>query len=126
MVHPARHDEQDLAVAIRLGAIRRPEQAHGHYFEGSRRSCALGAAYEGVYRLPVEAGAVRPIHLERLFDCLETTMRSCPEGCRKRLPLAAIIVHLNDDHLWTRAQIAAWVEAPPGPKAASGAEHTPA
>jgi hypothetical protein len=31
-------------------------------------------------------------------------------GCRKRLPLAAIIVHLNDDHQWSRSQIAAWVE----------------
>jgi len=116
----ARHDEQDLALAIRLGSSRRPEQAYGHYFEGSRRSCALGAAYEGVYRLPAEVGGVRPIHLERLFGCLETTMRSCPEGCRKRLPLAAIIVHLNDDHHWTRAQIASWVEAVPEIRATSG------
>lgn len=120
MVQAARHDEKELALAIRLGTDRRPEQAYGHYFEGTRRSCALGAAYEGVYRLPAEAGGIRPVHLERLFDCLETTNRSCPVGCRKRLPLAAIIVHLNDDHQWSRAQIAAWVEAgEPGTPTAS-------
>ena len=28
----------------------------------------------------------------------------------KRLTLAAILVHLNDDHRWTREQIATWLE----------------
>ncbi len=38
-------------------------------------------------------------------------MRRCPaEGCRKTLSLASILVHLNDDHRWTREQIAAWLE----------------
>jgi hypothetical protein len=44
-----------------------------------------------------------------LFDCLEGTIRSCPEGGKKRLILAALIVHLNDDHHWDRERIAAWV-----------------
>ena len=109
MIRAIRHDEQDLAQAILLGAKRRPQQAFGDYFEGQRSSCALGAAYEGIYRLPVENGSLRPRHLERLFDCLENTIRSCPEGCKKRIPLGAMIVHLNDDHHWTREQIAAWV-----------------
>ncbi|MEX2272346.1 MAG: hypothetical protein WD690_12785, partial [Vicinamibacterales bacterium] len=30
-------------------------------------------------------------------------------ACRKRLPLGAMIVHLNDDHGWTREQIAEWL-----------------
>jgi hypothetical protein len=108
-----RHDEADLAAAILHGATERPEQAFGHYFEGRRASCALGAAYEGMYRLPREAGGVRPVHLERLFDCLENTLRSCPEGCKKRLALGAMILHLNDDHLWPRERIAQWVAPPP-------------
>ena len=45
-----------------------------------------------------------------LFDCLENVRRKCPEGCNKRLPLNAIILHLNDDHHWTREQIVTWLK----------------
>jgi hypothetical protein len=111
-----RQDEAELAEAILHGVVYRPEQAFGHYYEGRRASCALGAAYEGMYRLPPDAGSVRPFQRDRLFDCLENTLRSCPEGCRKRLPLAAMILHLNDDHHWTRERIAQWVAPPPETK----------
>jgi hypothetical protein len=111
-----RHDEAELAEAIRKGAGRRPDQAFGQYFVGRRASCALGAAYEGMYRLPAEAEGVRPRHLERLFDCLEYALRTCPEGCKKRLPLGAMILHLNDDHRWARERIAQWVSPPPVPR----------
>jgi hypothetical protein len=38
-------------------------------------------------------------------------VKPCPaEGCRKRLYLAALLVHLNDDHRWTREHIADWLE----------------
>jgi hypothetical protein len=111
-----RQDEAELAAAILHGATQRPEQAFGHYFEGRRASCALGAAYEGFYRLPTDAEGIRPRNLERLFDCLENTLRSCPEGCKKRLALAAMILHLNDDHQWTRERIAAWVAPAPDKK----------
>lgn len=106
---PVRHDEIELADAIRFGAKRRPDQAFGEYYNGRRASCALGAAYEGLFRLPEEVGQLHPKRLERLFDCLEGTIRSCPEGCKKRLILGAIIIHLNDDHHWDRERIANWV-----------------
>src|SRR6185503_21300406 len=47
-----RIDETQLAEAIRHGVVSRPDQAFGNYFQGRRASCALGAAYEGMYRLP--------------------------------------------------------------------------
>src|SRR5262245_58555923 len=118
--HEIRHDELQLAEAILKGALTRPDQAFGDYFVGRRASCALGAAYEGMYRLPAAAEGVRPRHLERLFDCLENTLRTCPEGCRKKLALGAMILHLNDDHHWTREAIAQWV-APPDPPPAESA-----
>ena len=45
--------------------------------------------------------------------CLDEVTKRCPaEGCKnKRLPLAPLIVHLNDDHRWTREQIADWLTA---------------
>jgi hypothetical protein len=45
----------------------------------------------------------------RLFDLLENTARHCPAGCHKFLPIAALMVHLNDDHHWSREQIAEWI-----------------
>src|SRR5262245_9288926 len=110
MVNPTSpHCETELANAIRFGASRRPDQAFGEYYHGRRASCALGAAFEGLYRLPEEVGQLHPKRLDRLFDCLEGTVRSCPEGCKKRVILAAMIIHLNDDHRWDRERIAAWV-----------------
>jgi hypothetical protein len=103
---------KELATAIRSGAKRRPEQAFGDYFIGRQASCALGAAYEGMYRLPKEMGGQRPTKdLVRLFECLEGTVQRCPvKGCKKQLLLSAMLVHLNDGHQWSREQIAGWLE----------------
>src|SRR5262252_2746466 len=102
--------EKELASFIRAGVLRRPTQAVGHYFEGTRASCALGAAYEGMYRLPSETGPANPSRdLEWFFACLDNVKRCPAEECKKKLSLAALIVHLNDDHRWSREQIADWV-----------------
>jgi hypothetical protein len=84
-----------LSTAIRLGAM-----LHRQCFLVDRvqvdgvtiATCALTAAFEAGY-------APHPFAM---------TVRSCP-GCAYTRPLAWVIVHLNDDHRWTREQIAAWV-----------------
>ena len=42
----------------------------------------------------------------------KASVRKCPggDGCKKTLSLAAILVHLNDDHRWSREQIAGWLD----------------
>src|SRR4029450_6893163 len=71
--------ERELASFIRAGAERRPDQAYGDYFKGKSASCALGAAYEGMYRLPREMDGAHPTKdLEWFFDCLEGTVRGSP------------------------------------------------
>ena len=119
-----REDEEELAEAILTGAERRPRQSFGTYFGPEGGSCALGAAYDGVYRLPEAVRGTHPTRMDRFFHCLENVSKRCPAGCRKQVPIAALIVHLNDDHRWTREQIAAWLRgAPLRPKAeASAAE----
>jgi hypothetical protein len=82
-------EQKELAQYIRQGSSRGP-QCFGSYFDEKGGSCALGAVYEGVYHLPREHGKLIPDHLERL-------------------PLASMIVHLNDDHRLTREQIAEWL-----------------
>ena len=102
--------------------ITKPPSAVRH---GRHASCALGAAYEGMYRLPDDMEGRRPTKdLEAYFDVLDGTVRACPgEGCRKVLTLSALIVHLNDDHRWSREAIAAWVEnGRHGPSAEQAAE----
>jgi hypothetical protein len=106
-------DERELAQAILTGAHRRKEQSFGSYFGPEGGSCALGAAYEGVYLLPRDAHDAMPRRLDRFFHCLENVSRRCPAGCKKQIPIGAMIVHLNDDHRWTREQIADWLEHPP-------------
>jgi hypothetical protein len=120
------HGERELASFIRAGAERRPEQAYGDYYKGKNASCALGAAYEGMYRLPREMEGAHPTKdLEWFFDCLEGTVRRCPvDGCKKRLVLSALIVHINDEHRWSREQIATWLESVNG-KANGAASPTP-
>jgi hypothetical protein len=106
---PHHDDHRELAEAILRGSRRRPEQSFGAYYKGRHASCALGAAYEGLYRLPDEAEGIAPKDLFRYYECLDFTIKWCPEGCHKQLPLAALIVHLNDVHHWTREQVAGWL-----------------
>ena len=104
-------NERELADLILDGASERPHQMFGAYFEGTKRSDALGAAYDGLYRLPDDATGIRPTGLYRFFACLDNTIRVCPESCSKRLLLDSLIIHLNDDHHWSREQIADWLAA---------------
>jgi hypothetical protein len=109
-------DEAELARAILAGASRRKLQSFGTYYGPEGGSDALGAAYEGIYRLPENMAGERPKRLDRFFHCLENTSKRCPAGCKKHIQTAAMIVHLNDDHRWTREQIAEWLSeivAPP-------------
>jgi hypothetical protein len=99
----------DLARAIMTGVKRRPVQSFGEYFGENGGSDALGAAYEGIFLLPRDVRGFHP-RVWRLFDFLESTPRHCPAGCHKFLPIAALMVHLNDDHEWSRERIAEWIE----------------
>jgi hypothetical protein len=103
-----REEADDLAQAIMTGVKRRPVQSFGEYFGENGGSDALGAAYEGIFLLPRDVRGFHP-RVWRLFDFLESTARHCPAGCRKFLPIAALMVHLNDDHEWSRERIAEWV-----------------
>src|SRR6187200_904579 len=75
-----REDEQELAQAILTGAERRGKQSFGTYFGPEGGSCALGAAYEGVYLLPDEVRGTHPRRMDRFFHCLEDVSKRCPAG----------------------------------------------
>lgn len=110
-----RDEATDLAQAIMRGVTRRPVQSFGEYFGDDGGSDALGAAYDGIFRLPRGVSGYHP-RVWRLFDFLESAARRCPAGCHKFLPIAALMVHLNDDHEWSREQIADWLLGDAGVK----------
>lgn len=104
-----------LSEAMRLGAMLRP-QGYGFY-QTLGGSCAYGAAMEAC---GIPAGVQNGISdepLRTLFPISRRVATQCPActaaewaACGDDRTVDGIVPHLNDDHRWTREQIAAWVE----------------
>lgn len=129
--------------AIRAGAMLHP-QAFGVTFRHRRcspqpvfESCAIGAALEAVGAIIIKSDTVfafayramnTPVDnpLERWPYLLTKSHYVCPEcSCLHNFAtLSFLVVHLNDNHMWTRNQIADWLdENEPEPEVA---ENVPA
>ena len=98
-----------LSEAIQLGAMLAPQGFERYKEDG--RTCALGAACEAIAGSPLDVASRWPF-------CKQQTR--CP-ACSwwfllfvftlGRTSVERVIVHLNDDHRWTRERIADWVAA---------------
>ncbi len=123
-----------LSEAIRLGATLKP-QTHGHFHTpAGRRTCALGAAIEalGLKATPSPNGTASNRVTGELQECsmsyrwpeewwaIVNILVPCPV-CSDVRYLLLMIPHLNDEHRWTREQIAEFVQnvekAQPQPQA---------
>lgn len=115
-----------LSQAIRLGAMIK-RQAFGFIDEvveikvtllgqeivlaTELATCALGAAFDAIGKLSV----YEDLEDSRYFPIL-AVMETCPvTACSDVCMMSAesldnVIQHLNDDHYWTREQVAEWVE----------------
>lgn len=94
-----------LSEAIRLGAMLRP-QAYGHLFRISDgTSCAFGAAFEA--RGIAFGTSLDMVPWRQWWTWLPNSV-ACP-ACAQENYAADQIVHLNNDHRWTRERIADWV-----------------
>lgn len=106
-----------LSDAIRLGASLDP-QVHGSYWGGGQGTCALGAAGRAT---GYDHSEPLTMHLGRLWPELENPLeRECPScddplsrAClwHVRAGLDTLIVHLNDQHRWTRSRIADYLDS---------------
>src|SRR5258706_5022984 len=68
-------------------------------------TCALGAIALAFNWL-VPGGAIPTFH-----ELGNTPAMECPLGCSEDIrPIEGTIVHLNDDHRWSRECIADWLE----------------
>jgi hypothetical protein len=101
-----------LSAAIRRGSKLRPQGRLALLYNGA--TCALGAAGEAIgiklydesYRYPPEAGEGGYEQIHVAFPILNKLYTKC-HLCGRHLNM---IPHLNDDHFWTREQIADYVE----------------
>jgi hypothetical protein len=92
-----------LHEAIRLGAMMKPQGfGLGSGNPRAAATCALGAAYEAAR----VTGSWRSLLL--VFPQLKHIEQLACPTCDTTQD--GLIAHLNDDHRWTREQIADWVE----------------
>jgi hypothetical protein len=97
---------------MRKGAQLRPQCRDVFFSEvrGVICSCGLGASLEGAGILNGEELPCPDLEMFNGFDGVGL-MVQCPvkEKCYAA-ELTAQIIHLNDDHLWTREAIADWLK----------------
>lgn len=95
----------ELGKLILAGAEKRP-QCYSAYF-WNERSCALGAACEAL------TGEINftPLEVERTlygaFPSLRHKAPDCPLCGQTGNRVMGLLLHLNDQHRWTRERIAA-------------------
>lgn len=120
-----------FSEAIRLGSLLRP-QAFYEYASADGRTCALGAAMEAVGVTPrygegMSGEEVMYKELQTTADWLEWRRDMTgknppcpvcgdmeyhghtPDGQVVKRNVSSVVIHLNNDHRWTREQIAEWV-----------------
>jgi hypothetical protein len=110
-----------MSDAMRRGAAKRP-QAFGTVVDpATGGTCAWGAAMDGVDRLQFVNGVYiasgEQVRRRYGWQIVER-MATCPACNRRQSNVGEIIVHLNDQHRWTREAIADWldvIDPPPAP-----------
>lgn len=94
-----------LHEAIRLGAMDTP-QAFGKAFDG-RGTCAAGAALHAIGRLHARAATDYGQYWSVWHKVQNAPCPACGTTSDNR---SKTIPHLNDEHRWTREQVADWVQ----------------
>jgi hypothetical protein len=92
-----------LSEAIRLGAMLGPQT------RGPRGLCALNSALAAVGKSVDEIGGLSCTTAAKFWPWANKTRATCPACGESGDADWIIAMHLNDDHRWTREQIADWV-----------------
>jgi hypothetical protein len=100
-----------LSEAIRMNGMMKPQGFGPDSIISTDAPCALGGALQSV-------GSHPRSQMDALWAVADkwpwsiAQYNTCPvcDSLFYQRPIRAIIWHLNDDHEWTRQQIADWVE----------------
>ena len=103
-----------LSQLIREGAALHPQQAFRCYTarepDGSRSTCALGAAYEAHFgNLPSKDLIWSGVQLLQSLG-IKNVEVAHPMHTSDTWGLASLITDLNDEHRWSRERIADYLE----------------
>jgi len=104
--------------AVRAGIKRLPVQVFRHLWSDDKKGgCILGAAYDGM-QLSRSDVMFKGLGMSQLQVWELTGPYTCPFSCDRGYwgtinTLADVIVHLNNDHQWTREAIAEWADPRP-------------
>lgn len=96
-----------LSHAMRLGAMLKP-QCYGHLSTRGSRTCAFGAAFDALGILAEVEETSLVLTAPGRWPWILTEM--CHPVTGRTFAALNIIVLLNDQSLWTREEIADWVE----------------
>jgi hypothetical protein len=108
-----------LSEALRLGSLDNPQCKRHLYDFGTGGYCALGAIYKAVGWEPTvdesRAPQAQRAEMTRVSHTCWTTTRDAPcehaTYFRHGASIHVLLIHLNDDHEWTREKIADWLES---------------
>ena len=121
--HPVSVSSLRLSEAIVLGSVKHPQKFGGFLdsdAHGVTATCGIVAALDAIGIIDSAVNAKETICADKVFPILRHKVSGCPE-CKKLhhhdewlFPVtldtvAAVIMHLNDDHRWSRPQQAEWV-----------------
>jgi len=96
-----------FSEAIREGAKLRPQSFRQMYRDGS--TCAIGAGYEAMTGgLEGVSAAVPELEYPYLKEPSTCPVSQCQD--EDAVDMTDVIIHLNDSHRWSRADIADWLE----------------
>jgi len=115
-----------LNEAIRAGCKLRPKQTYSRLFKDKDGGCVIGAVMIGTGVADFGSNPANTTHISEInYDQLkakipilqEITVPICPHpGCKlERIGynLWNTMVHLNNNHKWTREAIAEWADPRP-------------
>ena len=112
-----------LSEAIRLGAMLRPPGPNGRSWP--HKSCVLQAGAEALgltWNNPLTSAPYA--ELRERYRFLNGKV-SCPACNTREIEVIAALYHLNDQHHWSREQIADWLEREVEPKEESVEQREP-
>jgi hypothetical protein len=101
-----------LSEAIRMNGMMKPQGRGAPSIGDPNAPCVIGGALQVVGKQVVaieEAQRVNNYGVLRTLWMWLDQPRQCPACNARTYDAVNVLYHLNDDHLWTRQQIADWV-----------------
>lgn len=120
--------EMSLSEAIMLGSVKHPQKFGGNYDRDSSgvvATCGLVAAVDALGLIDPAIKKKKLLIVDKVFPIVSEKVSGCPVCGKATVEtggafftqtiqldrVGTVVMHLNDDHRWTRPQQAEWVKS---------------